>query len=82
VTNALEPGEADAALAEIQRRQSQVIEGTLVPAWYWWAVAAPMVGLGFAVDARDPFPIASAAILFGVGTALLTGWSLSAVRAG
>ncbi len=74
MTNALEPGEAGAALAEIQRRQGQVIEGTLVPTWYWWAVALPMVGLGFVIDARDPVLIAAAAIIFGVGVALLTGW--------
>jgi hypothetical protein len=74
MTNALEPGEAGAELAEIQRRQGQVVAGTLVPTWYWWAVALPMVGLGFVVDAHDPVPIALAAILFGVGVAFLTSW--------
>jgi hypothetical protein len=74
VTKAVEPGEAGAALAEIRRRQGEVMEGTLVPAWYWWAVAVPMIGLGIVVDAHEPVAIASAAIVFGVGVAMLTGW--------
>ena len=74
MTNAMDPGEASDALAEVRRRQGQVIEGTLVPSWYWWAVAVPMVGLGLVVDSRQPVPIAAAAVLFGVGVALLTGW--------
>jgi hypothetical protein len=74
VTNAIEPDEAQAALAEIRQRQDQVIEGTLVPTWYWWAVAVPMVGLGLVVDGHEPLAIALAALLFGVGVAALTGW--------
>jgi hypothetical protein len=74
VTNTIEPGEAHAALVEIRRRQDQVIEGTLVPTWYWWAVAVPMVGLGVVVDTREAVAIAVGALLFGVGVALLTGW--------
>jgi hypothetical protein len=74
MTNAIEPGEAGAALAEIRRRQGQVIDGTLAPNWYWWAVAVPMVGLGVVVDARDPVAIAFSAVIFAVGVALLTGW--------
>ena len=74
MTNAIDPDEAQAALAEIRRRQDQVIEGTLVPSWYWWAVALPMVALGVVVDTHEPVAIAVAALLFGVGVALLTGW--------
>ena len=74
MSNATEPGEARATLAEIQKRHGQVIEGSLVPGWYWWAVAVPMVGLGFLVDTGSPVAIAAAAIAFGIGVALLTGW--------
>ena len=35
--------EAAAELAEIQRRQEQVIKAVLVPVWYWWALAAAIV---------------------------------------
>jgi hypothetical protein len=74
MTNPMDPSEAGAALAEVRRRQGQVIEGALVPGWYWWAVAIPMVGLGFVVDGHQPIPIALAAILFALGVAVFTGW--------
>jgi hypothetical protein len=74
MTDVTEPGEAGAALAEIRRRKNQVIEGALVPTWYWWAVALPMVGLGVVIDTHDAVAIASAAVIFAVGVALLTVW--------
>jgi hypothetical protein len=42
--------EAAAELAEIQRRQDQVIKAVLVPVWYWWVVAAAIVAIGAARD--------------------------------
>ncbi len=45
--------EAAAELAEIQRRQKQVIKAALVPFWYWWALAAPIVAYGAARDSRN-----------------------------
>ena len=45
--------EAAAALAEIQRRQEQVIKAVLVPVWYWWALAAPIVAIGAARDSGN-----------------------------
>lgn len=74
MTDAVEPAEAGEALAEIERRREQVIEGALVPKWYWWAVALLAVGLGVGVDARDPAAIAATAGIFGVGIPLLTVW--------
>jgi hypothetical protein len=74
VTNAMKPAEARKALAEMERRQDQVIEGTLVPNWYWWAVALLSVGLGVGVDTRDPTATAVAAGIFGVGVSVLTVW--------
>ena len=44
---------AAAELAEIQRRQQQVIKTALVPVWYWWLWAAPMVAIGAARDSHD-----------------------------
>jgi len=49
----LRPDEATSALAEIARQQDKAIEATLVPAWYWWAVAAGMVAIGAAVDSHS-----------------------------
>jgi hypothetical protein len=72
--NTIDPGEANAALSEIERRRSEVIDQSLVPAWYWWAVGLPMVGLGVIVDTRNALAITSAAVIFALGVALLTAW--------
>jgi hypothetical protein len=45
--------EAAAELAEIQRRQEQVIKAVLVPVWYWWIFAAAIVAFGAARDSHD-----------------------------
>jgi hypothetical protein len=45
--------EAAAGLAEIRRRQEQVIKAALVPVWYWWALAAPVVAIGAARDSGN-----------------------------
>ena len=42
-TGATGAGAAAAELAEIQRRQEQVIKAVLVPGWYWWVIAAAIV---------------------------------------
>lgn len=74
MTNTVEPAEAREALAEMERRHEQVIEGALVPTWYWWAVALATVGLGVGIDTGDPAVIAATASIFGVGVAVLTVW--------
>jgi hypothetical protein len=45
--------EAAAELAEIRRRQERVIKAALVPFWYWWILAAPIVAYGAARDSRN-----------------------------
>jgi hypothetical protein len=71
----LHPEEAASALAEIREQQGRVIEAVLVPAWYWWVVAAGMVAIGGAVDARDSAVLAvvipAAAIVIAALTAVM-----------
>jgi hypothetical protein len=61
---------AAAELAEIGRRQQQVIKAALVPVWYWWLMAADGVAIGAARDSHDhlvlaiTFPLA--ALVFAV----------------
>jgi hypothetical protein len=74
MTNTVSPAEAREALAEMERRQQQVIEGTLVPTWYWWVVGILAVVMGIGVDTQDPAIGAVTAGLFAVGVSLLTVW--------
>ncbi len=66
--------QARAALAEIERRRSQVVERSLVPAWYWPAIAVPTVGLGAVVDSGQSLVIAIAAIVYASFVAALSAW--------
>jgi hypothetical protein len=67
--------EAAAELAEIQRRQEQVIKAVLVPVWYWWAMAAPIVAYGAARDSGNlvvqaitiPLAVLVLVVLIGAG---------------
>jgi uncharacterized membrane protein len=45
--------EAAAELAEIRRRQDQVIKAVLVPVWFWWVIAAGIVAIGAARDSGN-----------------------------
>jgi hypothetical protein len=76
MTNAVEPAEAGAALAEIRRREGEVIAAALVPAWFWWAVAGATVALGAIVDSRNGVAIGLAAIAYAVAMAVLTAWTI------
>ncbi len=52
------PDEAAESLAEVRRRQQQLIDAVLIPGWYWWVVAAAMIAIGLAVDTRRPVVLA------------------------
>ena len=71
--NDLHADEAAQALAEIQRRQQQVIDQATVPGWYWWSVGALMVVLAVAVDTRTPAALGGAVAVFAVGLLSATG---------
>ncbi len=72
--------EAAAELAEIQRRQGQVIKAVLVPVWYWWAMAAGIVAIGAARDSGDLLVQAIAIPLAVLVMVVLTGAMIPEVR--
>ena len=72
--------EAAAELAEIQRRQEQVIKTALVPAWYWWVIAAAIVAIGAARDSGDLVVQAVVIPLAVLVMAVLTGAMIPEVR--
>ncbi|ANZ41740.1 hypothetical protein BBK82_43150 [Lentzea guizhouensis] len=65
--------DAARALDEISRRTEQVIEKTLVPNWFWWAVAALNVGLTAAVESGEPVVIGTGVTLFVLGISGVAG---------
>jgi hypothetical protein len=68
----LQPDEATSALAQIRQQQGKVIDAVLVPAWYWWAVAAGMIVIGAAADTRDAVVLAVVIPVAAVLVAALT----------
>jgi hypothetical protein len=72
--------EAAAALAEIRRRQEQVIEAALVPVWYWWVIAAAIVAIGVARDSGDLTVQAITIPLAALVMAVLTGATIPELR--
>jgi quinol-cytochrome oxidoreductase complex cytochrome b subunit len=72
--------EAAAELAEIQRRQEQVIRAVLVPVWYWWAMAAGIVAIGAARDSGDLVVQAIVIPLAVLVVAVLIGATIPALR--
>jgi len=64
------PDEAASSLAEVRRRQRQVIDAVMIPVWYWWIVAVAMIGIGLATDTRRPVVLA---IVIPVAVAVLAG---------
>jgi hypothetical protein len=69
----LRPDEAARALTEIRQRQEQVIKLAIIPAWYWWAIAALMVGFSAAIDSHQRLAIGIGTILFVIGVLTTTG---------
>jgi hypothetical protein len=72
--------EAAAELAEVARRQGQVIKAVLVPVWYWWVMAAAMIAYGAARDSGDLLVQAITIPLAVLVMAVLTGAMIPAVR--
>jgi hypothetical protein len=72
--------EAAAELAEIQRRQEQVIKAVLVPVWYWWVMAAGIVAIGVARDRGDLVVAAITIPLAVLIMVVLTGAMIPEIR--
>jgi hypothetical protein len=70
----LRPEEAASALAEVGRRQEQVIDAATLPNWYWWTIGGLMVVLAAGVDAHRPWTIAVAVPVFVLGVLAATGY--------
>jgi hypothetical protein len=71
---------AAAGLAEIQRRQEQVIKAVLVPVWYWRVIAAAIVAIGAARDSGDLAVQATVIPLAALVMAVLTGAMIPELR--
>ena len=72
--------EAAAELAEIRRRQEQVIKAVLVPVWYWWVMAAGIIAIGVARDSGDLIVQAMTIPLAVLVMVVLTGAMIPEVR--
>ena len=69
------PDEAARALDDIQARQAHVIDWTMLPDWYWWAIGAATVAFGIGVDLDQAVTIAVGTMVF----VLTSGASIAAV---
>jgi hypothetical protein len=70
----MQPDDAADALAEIRQRQQQVINAVLIPIWYWWLIAASMIGLSAAVDTHRAVAIGLGVTLFVFVVAGASAW--------
>src|SRR5438094_188887 len=73
MANEVRPDEAAGALTEIARRRAQVVTLTIIPTWFWWAIAVLMIGFSVAVDTRRPLVIGIATAVFVIGVLIVTG---------
>jgi hypothetical protein len=67
------PDEAAGALTEIAQRRAQVVALTIIPTWFWWAVAVLMVGFTAAVETARPVVVGIATPVFALGILLVSG---------
>jgi hypothetical protein len=73
----LRPEEAARALAEIERRQEQVIRVVSIPAWYWWANAGLIVVLPAAIESGRPLVLGIGITVFVLGLLATIGMVVS-----
>lgn len=67
------PREAAEALAEIRQRHEQVLERSLTPNWFWWAIGLLIVGFSTAVDTDNGLVIGIGTTVFVLGICAAVG---------
>jgi hypothetical protein len=61
----INPSEARAALAAVEREQLRVVEEIEMPRWYWWGLALGWIALGYVTDLKHTWLTAAATLVFG-----------------
>lgn len=61
------PHEAAQALTEIGQRRQQVIDVSVLPIWFWWAIGVLQIVLAAAVESKHPVAIGVGVTVFAVG---------------
>ncbi|MCS7483939.1 hypothetical protein ACFFQW_28655 [Umezawaea endophytica] len=67
------PREAAEALAEIRQRHEQVLDRSLTPNWFWWAVGLLVVGFSTAVETENGLVIGIGTTVFVLGLCAAVG---------
>jgi uncharacterized membrane protein YhiD involved in acid resistance len=65
MTRTITPDEAEAALANVDRRRERVIEEIGLPGWYWWGLALGWIAVGVASDSGVWWVATAATLIFG-----------------
>jgi hypothetical protein len=67
------PSEAAEALAEIRQRHEQVLDQSLTPNWFWWAIGLLIVVFSIAVDTDNGLVIGIGTTVFVLGICTAVG---------
>lgn len=67
------PSEAAEALAEIRQRHEQVLDQSLTPNWFWWAIGLLIVVFSIAVDTDNGLVIGIGTTVFVLGICAAVG---------
>jgi hypothetical protein len=65
------PSDAQRALAEVRARREQVVNGPLLPPWYWSALGALMLVFVGGVESKIPWAVGVGVAVFAVGLVAL-----------
>jgi hypothetical protein len=74
MTNPVNHDEAVEALALVRRSREAVLAEIDVPSWYWWAVAAGWIGVGFAAQFGNTWVVSGATLAFGALHSSIANW--------
>ena len=74
MTHHVNHDEAVDALAVVRRSRDTVLAEIDVPVWYWWAVAAGWIGIGFAAQFGNAWVLSGATLAFGALHSSIANW--------